>query len=660
MTCCDTVGRGCRKPFREDGSAAALDDGEGKAAVERDKAILRYLATHDGWTTSAVLAEEMGCSVRTIKSDISKLNAAHPGLVRAGRRGFSLGDRTLFSQIDPIGTNPVPQTAEERRSAILRTLLMGHRRMTPEELADELCVSAVTLSKDLARIRLDMSEYGLEVHSRSGVLHVTGGEESEKRMVSSLVFNETKGFVNQVDAVGGYFPDLDLATLRDGVEETLVRHRFFLNDYALANFVLHLAIVIERARNGLTGEDGGQAADVELDREVVRLVDDVCDQLEARYGVAILGHDRASFGVILTTRLETRQSSSAEFVGQESLALVREIVARVQDEYTIELGGESFLIRFGLHLKNMLVRLRANKELRNPQTASIRNDYPFVYDIAVFIAQQIGAAYGLAVPDDEIAYVALHIGCLIEEQNVERTKLRCVLVSPRYNDNGIQLAWRILRSHEESLIIDGVVDSVERLPHDYHPDLVIASGPLTQALPYPVVEISPFLGERDLATLRAQLEMLRSSRRRREMEARLRKLFSRELFFCHTGFADEQDAIEAMGDALIAAGCARADYKERLREREAISSSAYLDVALPHPLDMDALRTAIAVSVHPEGLSWAGTTVHLVLMLAIHPKDKPVFRSIFDFVTDALYDQRHMSAVVAAESFEEFLDALLG
>ena len=114
-----------------------------------------------------------------------------------------------------------------------------------------------------------------------------------------------------------------------------------------------------------------------------------------------------------------------------------------------------------------------------------------------------------------------------------------------------------------------------------------------------------------------------------------------------------------MGDALIAGGYARDDYKERLRERETISSSAYLDVALPHPLDMNALRTAIAVSVHPEGLNWAGTNVHLVFMLAIHPEDKPVFRQIFDFVTEALFDPRHMTQVAAAESFEEFLDTLL-
>lgn len=627
--------------------------------MERDRRILRYLATHEGWTTSAALAAELGCSVRTVKSDIAKLNEANPGIVESGRRGFAIGDRALLSQVDPHGTNPVPQTAEERRSAILRALLMGHRQVSLEELADELCVSSVTLTKDLARVKLDMAEYGLEVHSRNGVLQVLGGEANEKRMVSSLVFDETKGFFSQVDMVRGYFPDLDLQVMRNDIELALERHRLFLNDYALSNFMLHVAIVLERNLNGFGKGDERRHERLRLDPEVEGLVEDVCGAVERRYGVEIAQGDKESFGVIVSTRLETQHSNSAEFVGERALVFVRDVARRVQEEYGVELAGESFLIRFGLHIKNMLKRMESDIVLRNPQTTSIRNDYPFVYDIAVFVAQALGAELGVTLPDDEIAYIALHIGCLIEEQNVERSKVRCVLVCPSYNDNGISLAWRILRAFEATLVMDGVVDGLDRLPQDYMPDLVIATMPLANVPTYPVAEISPFLGERDLAALRAHIEMVRSERRRQEMEARLRRLFCRELFFCDAGFENEDDAIETMGDALIRGGYVRDDYKDRLREREALSSSAYLDVALPHPLDMDALRTTIAVSVHPEPLDWAGTPVHLVFMLAIHPEDKPVFRSIFDFVTEVLYDQRHMAQIAASKSFDGFLDSLL-
>lgn len=628
--------------------------------MERSTMILRYLSTHEGWVTSSALAAELGCSVRTIKSDIAKLNVAHPGIVDSGRRGFALGDRSLLAQMDPANSSPIPQNAEERRSAILRALLMGHREVSLEQLSDELCASAATLTKDLARVRLDMAEYGLEVRSRGGALHVEGGEANEKRMVSSLIFSETQDFFSQMDAVGSYFPDLDAQGLRDLVEDALLRRRFFLNDYALANFVLHLAIVLERGINGFDTDvtEGGTPA--HLDDDVVALVDDICDAVGDRHGTRISPADRTALGVIVSTRLETRESANADYVGQEALSLVRDIVRRVRDEYAIDLEGEAFLIRFGLHLKNMLVRLQGSTPLRNPQTASIRNDYPFVHDIAVFIARAIHEAHGVTLPDDEIAYIALHIGCLIEEQNVERSKVRCVLVSPSYNANGLTLAWRILRAQEEALIIDGVVDGIERLPADYRPDLVISTMPLAIVPPYPVVRVSPFLGERDLAALRSQVERLRAERRRVEMESRLHRLFSRDLFFCGAGLESADDALEAMGDALIAAGCVRDDYKDRLREREAISSSAYLDVALPHPLDMDALRTAIAVSVHPEPLDWAGTPVRLVLMLAIHPEDKPVFRNIFDFVTEVLYDPRHMAQVAASTSFDEFLDTLLG
>lgn len=628
--------------------------------MERDRRILRYLATHDGWATSAVLSTELGCSVRSVKSDVKKLNTAHPGIIKSGRSGFSIGDRSLLSRFDPVETSPIPQSPEERRSAILRALLMGRRETTLERLSDELCVSSVTLTKDLARVKLDMAEFGLEVHSRGGLLRVVGGEANEKRMVASLIFNETKGFFNQLDVMRSYFPDLDMQGLRDEIELALERHRLFLNDYVLANFILHVAIVLERGLNGF-GADPDDSPDMRgPDKEVEMFVAEVCDVMEGRYGIRISSRDRVSFSVILSTRLEGRDTASVEFVGDKVMDFVRRTLQRVSDEYGITLEGEAFLIRFGLHIKNMVLRLESAMTLRNPQTASIRNDYPFVYDIAVFIAQAIHAEQHITIPDDEIAYIALHIGCLIEEQSIERSKVRCVLVSPNYNDNGIALAWRILCAHESSIVMEGVVDSIDRLPANYRPDLIISTTSLAVTPPFPVVEISPFLGQRDLTTLRAHLEMVRSRRHRKEMEERLRTLFSQQLFFCNAGFTSRDNAVETMGAALIAEGCARSDYIERLREREAISSSAFLDIALPHPLDMDALRTAIAVSVHPEPLDWAGTPVYLVFMLAIHPEDKSVFRHIFDFVTDALYDRHRIQEITSSTSFEEFLDMLLG
>ena len=95
--------------------------------MDRDRRLLRHLATNEGWTTSSTLAAELGCSVRTVKSDVAKLNNRWPGIVQSSRKGFALGDRALLAEVDPAGANPMPQSSEERRSAILRAFFWARR-----------------------------------------------------------------------------------------------------------------------------------------------------------------------------------------------------------------------------------------------------------------------------------------------------------------------------------------------------------------------------------------------------------------------------------------------------------------------------------------------------------------------------------------------------
>lgn len=96
-------------------------------AVDRKRGIVRILSDRTSWVTASALAQEMGCSSRTIKTDIMRLNSMHEGLIESGPKGYRLADSAASSRILSNVSPEVPQTAEARKRYILFELLMRHR-----------------------------------------------------------------------------------------------------------------------------------------------------------------------------------------------------------------------------------------------------------------------------------------------------------------------------------------------------------------------------------------------------------------------------------------------------------------------------------------------------------------------------------------------------
>ena len=114
-----------------------------------------------------------------------------------------------------------------------------------------------------------------------------------------------------------------------------------------------------------------------------------------------------------------------------------------------------------------------------------------------------------------------------------------------------------------------------------------------------------------------------------------------------------------MSESLIAGGYAFADFSVRLLERERMASSVYGDIAMPHPVDMDACRTAVSVALFPRGIVWNGSTVYLVVMLAIRREDRAFFHDIFEHIATILATHGSARTIARAQDYEAFIEALL-
>lgn len=636
--------------------------------VDRKREIVRILQSRSTWVTAASLASELACSSRTVKSDITRLNAQHEGLIQAGPKGYCLANLDAVSHILSSGNNDVPQTAEDRKRYILFELLMRHRELSCAELAETLYISLATLDNELVAIKRELAAYGLSLRSRQGFIHVEGSAEGERKMVGQLIFDETKGYFSQLDLINRYFPSLDLKSLHADIDTSLKRHGFFVNDYALSNLIIHIAIFVERTLNGFDPVPMSvnrvtvplDSANQELVQSLYEAVEEICTGIEHIYSVEVADADREAVMLMLSANLISSDSYTLSNPEHQRAFEVLEIIAeRVSELFSLDFSNREFMLRFSLHLANLFSRTRLGVLLRNPQLTEIKNSQPFIYDVAVFTADIIRNETGLDINEDEIAYIALHVGCLIEEQRSSAHKLHAALICAQHGVYNAERIDTFANEINRTVIIETVAHSLESLGDLSRFDIVITSLPLVEYCSIPTVQISAFFTQRDAQVIEDRARAIRRTRKRTKLEQGMRAFFPQEFFSIEPDVSDWREVINLMGNRLIKEGYAFEDFCIRLLEREDMSSSAYSDIAMPHPVDMDAKRTAVSVALFPHGIDWQGTCVHAVIMLAIKRDDRAFFSELFNYIAGVLTIPGAIKSVARATDYQQFLETFL-
>ena len=633
----------------------------------KELAILKLLSSQEYWVTSFSMSAFLNISVRSIKSYISDINYHNPGLIESSREGFFISDKErLLKLISQKKSSTMPQTSEDRKRYILRKLLLEKEQYDLDELSDEICISPLTFSNELPRIKAELSGFDLIVKTKSNFISIEGPEENKKKLLSKLIYDDSGNSFLNIKLMQNYLPHYDLAAVKEIVSETLRTNHYFMDDFSLLNLVLHIAITMERRRSkGVLSEYGPVEWETLVNENIRTIVRDITCRIEETFKMEFLQSEVYHFALLVMTRAisdkinDVKVDQLSEFVGESIVQLMSLMQKKTKEAYNISIINPDFTVRFSLHLKNLLVRLQHNIILRNPQMLDIKNSYPFLYDVSVFLANIMTQETGFILSEDEISYFALHLGFLIEERKVIKHEVRAVLVNPHYFQNSLELANKLTAAFENSLLLTGIVSSHEDLESYSDYDLVIATIPVVFDSVRPCIQVSNYLTNKDILAVSKKIEKVLNDRIKSKVESKLRLMFKEELFFIDEDLKNQNDVIEKLADSLTVQGYVDSSFKQKLFERELLSSSAYLNIAMPHPFEMCALNSAIAVSIHPAAIPWNNSRVNIVFLLAINIRDSLFFKDIFDFITEVISEDKKLKSILEIKSFDQFISMLL-
>ena len=648
--------------------------------------MLDVLARAGDWVTAAELADQVGVTPRSIRSYVGELkDASGPlELIASSPRGYRIHPAayTAFMERERE-TGSGAMSPAERSSRLLKQLLDDPHGLDIYAAADESFVSESTIESDLTRLRARLDGSGLRLVRTGSELSLDGDEIDRRRMLSLLYREDAeRGGMVLLARVQSEFGLTGLGEFKSELLAALDARGYFVNEYGINDVLLHVAIALDRVSKGrliqsdaaagagadasADGAAGRGAVDTSaLDGAVVQTVATLRRLIPEHFGVALGTAELQYLAILLATRViapgkENGESAVGDYLDGDTLETVRRIVDDASSEYLVDLRDTPFTVRLALHVQNLLARAGENSYSRNPLTRSIKTSYPLIYELAVYIASRLQQAAGITVTDDEIAYIAMHVGAYLEQQSRRADAVTCALVCPGYYDMHRLLRDRIQSVFGQDLEVRVVISDSDTDWSDLETDLVLTTIPPAAARDN-VIMIQPFLTDTDVDRVRAAIARIRRGRRRTQIKRDLLRFFDESQFLRNFYARDEFAMIRALGDRMIGAGLIDDGYVDGALERERMSSTAFTDsLAVPHAMAMTARETAITIVLNEHAMDWGESRVNVIAFVAFNAEERRSFQAVFDQFVEVFSDRDVVQQLIARSAdFPSFIDELV-
>ncbi|MCT9818795.1 PTS sugar transporter subunit IIA [Microbacterium sp. W1N] len=633
----------------------------------RQDRLVSLLTREDDWITAAELADLIGVTPRSIRSYVTAVNGRVPSgvAVESGPLGYRAGPSIAAAGRAGGFEEGTPR---ERLHRLVREILAARDGIDVYETADAFFVSAATIEADLGRVRSLLSGTRLTLERSGPRARLVGSEMDQRRLLSRLAHDETEDgafdLVTLRRALGRSTVAADVfGPLKRDLVAELSGLGYYVNEFGIGDVLMHIAIAADRVNR----DRGLDEADDHPGGEALARISDTVDTLSQRHlDVHFGAGDLAHLAALVQSRVVAPGAEAPAATIRAGLdpvveAAVREAVEQAAAEFLVDIGHEDFILRLALHVQNLRLRAAEQAWSRNPLTRSLKTTYPMIFEVAVFIADRLRGILGIALLDDEIAYIAMHVGGRLERSRRDGALLTAMIVCPGYYELHELLHSSISRSLGQSIDVIGVDTHVDPDWDAIDADLILTTidAPVGGDR---IVRIQPFLTDGDIERVHVAAGRVRRARRLARLRTELERYFSADAFVHGLDpDAGSDEVIARLGGLLVDQGVIDQAYVERTLERERLSSTAFTDaLAVPHALGMTATRTAIAVGIADPSMRWGDGRVQVVTMVAFSESDRAAFQTVFEQLVEVFSERDSVQRIVRrGTTFGAFLDELV-
>ena len=624
---------------------------------DRREAFIQYLATKNDWCTAASLSSYFKVSTRTIRKYVNEINRDQM-VITSSAQGYQLISRDKV-KTDNHYTSPI-----DRIKVILKELILHTEGLNIFDLGEKLFLSVSSIENDIVQANKMIKPYSLKIRHKKDTLILLGEETDKRRLMSFIISQETSEEFLSLKAVQDSFPNYDVFSLKNEIASILEEFNLYVNDYIMNNLLLHLVITLDRIKNNNSVIQSSDLNKLKSNFET-EAANKIADLLEVKYGIAFNESERYNFILLLSSKTtllnyqSLTSSSLNRYVAEHYVNLSKKLLEKVHECYFIEIVDDEFFVKFTLHIRNLLFRAKHGQMVKNPLTYKLKDSYPLIYELAVFISNQIQLMENIHINEDEISYIAFHIGSYFERRKSLENKIICAVICPNYYDMRLQLIQKLEKKFHNSLEIIKVLSDSSEIVLLEEIDLIISTLPLKDEQT-PSVFVHPYLTEEDYEYIQIQLNKLNKQKKNRKVKQYLDLYFDEDLFMKNVYLDSAESYIAYMAKLLYEKGYVSIDYGKSVLERERMSSTAFNNnVAVPHSMHMDAAKTGICINILDRPVDWGKEKVQIIVMISINKQQRELFSPFFEGVINILSEWRNVHELIKAKDYNDFMEKMM-
>lgn len=628
--------------------------------TSKKELFLNFIKTQHDWIDSSTLANYLNVSTRSIRKYVNEINS-NGAFILSSKKGYKVNLNTNCQTKIDSSENISP---DNRLNLILKELIVNSNGINIFDLSEELFVSPATIEGDIVKANKFIGSYNLKIKQSKFLLKLVGNESAKRKLMSSIIFKETGSDFLSLFDVQKIYQEYNFTKLKENIIYILKKYNLFINEYAINNILLHLMITIDRIKknNYIDSVEVVNYIDNNVD---INIAKDISNFLESEYNITLTSAELYYLVFQLTNKTtvlnynQMDTKSLSNYIDEHFVKLTKKIIKNVYDLYLIDLSDEEFVVKFTLHVKNLISRAKNNQVLRNQIPQKLKDSYPLIYDISVYICNQIQTLENVDIDEDEISYISLHVGSFFDRQKLLEDKVLCALITPNYYDLQFKIVRDLEKRFNESIEIIQIFSDTHNLDFDNKVDMVITTLPINDRCPIPFVYVNPYLNRKDYDNIQSKFIQIKDRKNILTVQNHLEMYFSESLFMKNIYLDSAKDYIRFMGNILYENKYVKPNYIDDVLIREKMSSTAFNNnVAIPHSMKMDALKTGVCLIVNDKPVKWGEEKVQIIAMIPINEKEKEKFNYIFESFIEILSEWNNVKELTKADNYSSFMNRI--
>ena len=609
--------------------------------------------------TGRDLGKTLGVSDRTIRSDVETINAEYGcELIRANRRSGYYIDHDLMKAQNISSQEVIPQTAQQRCVYLIKELLFRSREINLIDLQERVFVSGYSIDNDLRKIRDMIRRYpGLRLVRSRNHIRLSGDEGDKRKLYKELLMEETKGNFVNLSAIADIWKDFDLLKLEDDFTEICEKYDFRISEMEYPLIMLHAGVSIERMLNhNYVSEEPPEAAEEEGGKEY-QIADELFARISEIYKVKLVKDEVLRFAGLLKgkdrlTEEETREEAD------DMERLMGDILELLKQEFDIDLStDEDFRSGIITHIRLLMKRQQNQVTANDLYLQELKRKYPLVFEMAVRVAQRIEGYCGTRLNENEISFLALHLGAACERMNLSEQYRAVAIIPNSYTMSKPCVDKLMLRFGNRMTVVRVCSFFGEKKIVQDTPDLIITTVPLKHYLGTPTVQISLFLNGEDESKVFQILNYLDKKKYHKDFVSLMERLMRKDLFHIRDSMESREAILNFLCDSLYEKGLSGENFKENVFRREALSGTSFVyGFAVPHAIEVSTRESCISIMILREPVKWGDFNVSLVVLLAIRDTDNSLLKVFFDWLCNIVTDNNKFQELIQSKNYEEFMN----